>query len=247
VIDKLQEDLMKGRRNREDVPTDVRISRRDVISKAGLAGATLAVAGVGVADLAAGTSAAGKFMLPLSLDSHVQFEAFARALGDPALRAALLADTRLPIGPRQLVTMLNDPAFITTTTTVLTRFDDWAHGATDEARLRDHVTDLRSYVTTTYPEALAALTTYAKSAYPHYQIKVEDLKQRIDAIRGGNAPCMQIAPTDRPNPEAEGWFAAWTCVMATVGAVVNAGVYSNVVVAVMVAVALAVAAVAVVV
>ncbi len=190
----------------------------------------------------------GQLFLPLSLESFVQFESFARALGDPAVRAKRADTVALPVSVQQLVSMVNDPQFISHTHEVLAAFDQWVRGQQSKDNFLATAGILERCVTSTYPDALAALVTSSSFAYPQYSVRIASLRERIRTIRQGAEPCHPIATYDAT--EAPGalddWFATSWCVMATYGAVVNLGVYSNVAVALFVAVAIAVAVVLVV-
>jgi len=229
-----------------------KISRREAIRRGVAAGAVLAGAGLGlgatVSPEGTSTVVGSELLLPLSLDSTIQFEAFARALGDPRVRINLSRGPELPVGAQQLVSMVNDREFIAQATDVVKSFDQWLRGLESEEAFLDTAQNLKDFMETSYPKAVGAMTVYAQGALPQYQVRIDDLKNRLDAVRSGARPC-NTSNTYQPDeaPSAlDGWFAFDTCVMATYGAVVNLGAYSNVAIAVFVAAVLAVVAVLVV-
>lgn len=179
----------------------------------------------------------------------MQFESFVRALGDPAFRAQLSLSPSLPDTARELVALVNDQAFVATTNSVIWGFDQYVRGLISDQSFFELAQGLRQYISSRYPTAFAALASYAESAYPHYAIRIEDLRHRLEAARSaGMLPCRKenTAPDPKATGPLDGWFEVSVCVMANYLAVVNFGLYTNVVLATFVAAALAVAAVLVV-
>lgn len=224
-----------------------KINRRQLIKTTTLAGMGAAATAAGFGSVGASFSEplASRLLLPLSFDSFVDLESFVRALGDSAVRAQLSGNPALPAAARELVAMVNDQAFVAMTNSVVAGCDQYIRGVISEESLMALGQKLKSYITSQYPAAFTALVSYAESAYPHYAGRIEDLRQRLNAVRAGALPCRE--ENKEPQVEAsnvlDGWFDVSFCVMANYLAVVNFGLYTNVALATFVAAALAVVAV----
>lgn len=220
------------------------MNRRELIKTTGLVGvgAALSTGGFVTAAESGSPVSSHALLLPVSFESFVQLESFVRALGDPHARAQLSKNSSLPDAARELVAMVNDQTFVATANSVVAGFDEYVRGLLSDKSFAERGQHLRTYMTSRYPSAVTALVNYAESAYPHYALRVENFRQRVEALRRGARPCSKEPPAEGASG-LDGWFEVSFCVMANYLAVVNFGLYTNVVLATFVAAALAVAAV----
>ncbi|GEM_PF-4588197 len=167
-------------------------------------------------------------VLPLSLDSHRNFQSFFKAIEDKSIQSKLLKDTATDPAVKQLVELARDKKFLKLTEGVVNQLranakakTEWAGTfAATSARAATPSSDkviqgaqaLKDYVAQKYPAGLALLSEYGKLAQPKSLV-------------------------------ADDTVGVWTDVAAYAEALVNAAAYANVAVATNVAVAAEVAAV----
>lgn len=167
-------------------------------------------------------------VLPLSLDSHRNFQSFFKAIEDKSVQNSLLKDKTTDPAIKQLVELARDKKFLKLTEGVVNQLRanakakaEWA--GTFSATSAKAVTPssdkviqgaqaIKDYVSQKYPAGLSLLSEYGKLAQPKSLV-------------------------------ADDTVGAWTDVAAYAEAIVNAAVYANVAVATNIAVAAEVAAV----
>jgi len=166
-------------------------------------------------------------VLPISLDSHRNFQSFFKAIEDKSVQSALLKGKDTDPAVKQLVQLAQDKKFLKLAEKVVNQLREqakaktqWAgtfaatetsaKAATPEKTVASALA-IKNYVSTKYPDGLALLTEYGKLAQPTHI--------------------------------ADDSVAAWTNVAAYAEALVNAAVYANVAIATNVAVAAAAVAV----
>jgi hypothetical protein len=167
-------------------------------------------------------------VLPLSLDSHRNFQSFFKALEDKTIQSSLLKGKDTDPAVKELVRLAQDKKFLKLAEKVVNQLREQAKAKTDWAgtfaatsanmkaagpeKTVESALAIKKYVSTKYPAGLALLSEYGKLAQP-----------------------MHVAVDES--------VAAWTDVAAYAEALVNAAVYANVAIATNVAVAAAVVAV----
>ena len=167
-------------------------------------------------------------VLPLSLNSDRNFQAFFKAIEDPSIQDAILADQGVDPGVREIVCLARDEDFLKQAEALIGLMrthrsvsTEWQGSfAAQEQKMATASSEqvvndaekIRNYVQTKYPEGVRLLSEYGKLAQPAHLITA-------------------------------GTVQAWTNVAAYAEALVNAAVYANVAVATHMVVAAAAAAV----
>ena len=200
-------------------------SRRDFLKGAAIVGAGMGLgAFVPTAEMAQETPEP-YIPLPLGIASAERLGVFIAALGDPALRADLVAnEASLPIGARQLLQLSSDEQLVAAAKHSAATFEAFLRNEATEDQVNAAGSLVLEHFQANYPAALQLLKDHVQAVYPQYESKAKEM-----------ASLLRLKNSDGVNPE----MPYEVKVLAYILVMVNAVVYANAAVATLLVAALA--------